>query len=314
MPPIEVTSRLATAIIRWHSEFEHRERDLEQHFADTANTEQRIQEEEAQIEENIHKTHQNFDELLNLLDKEHVVLPSGKNLTEENYPKIDQSGGTIYEEAMLSLRLQRDIDNFRRSKGIEIPLDSLKRKTRLHFILAEFYIATGLRTDPCIEDMSARAEYEKVTVEGEQLYKELERQGNGIATRVRVAHDIGASYKRLFDLFEKIEDHENIDYNEIEHELIKNAREWYHKMFDIANRSENFDAREIFSTAYEFNRYHRDIKELEVGCSFQVKDKNRPVFRCQNPYKCFHENRRYCYYLHGTPTHKENLAKLGNRF
>ncbi|MBW2977647.1 hypothetical protein KY331_02270 [Candidatus Woesearchaeota archaeon] len=276
MPPIEVTSRLANAISRWHAEFESRGKDLEQSFADTSSAEQRMIEEEKQIEEGIHITHKNFDELLDLLDKEHVVLPSGENLTEENYPKIDQFGGATYGGAMLSLRLQRDIDDFRRWKGIDIPLDSLKRKTRLHFMLAEFYIATGLRIDPCIKDMSARAEYEKVIKEGKKLYEILKEQGNGVLTRARLAHDIGASYKRLFDLFSETEKAEKYGYfiredgREKRHELIRDARDWYYRMFDLSHELEGkFTTVDLFHTEYEFKRYLRDIGELDVGCVFQ---------------------------------------------
>jgi hypothetical protein len=331
MPPTELTSRLAVVITNWHSEFETREKGLETHY-DTISLRQRMAEEEAQIDKSLHETCEKFDALLELLDKEHVVMRSGENLNQENYPKIEELSQIIYEEAMLALRLQRDFDAFRKLKGIEAPSDSLKRKARLHFILAEYYIATGIRTDPFIKDMSARAEYEKVINEGKELYDILKEQGNGILTRARTAHDIAASYKRLFDLFEESDKSDVYGYmikenTEIRiHPWIKEARRWYYIMFDISHELEGrFEAKDIFHTNYEFKRYLRDIEELEVGCTFQqyTVDKSQQVkregigleplkyFECfKTGETCKHRNGNKCRHLEGQREQENALIRV----
>lgn len=315
MTAVELQTMLESAINRWDAEFEEKERSLEKHFADTGDIDKRVKEEEAEIERSLNETNEKFNTLLNLLEKDQVVAPIGEHLDKGDYPKIVGLSKTIYDSAMRTLRLTRDFDAFRKLKGRPIPLDSLKRKVRAHFTLAELYVALGVRIDPSIEDKSARAEYEKVITEGEQLYKELEKQGNSHIDRLRLAHDIAASYKRLFDLYleaEKSEEYGFVKDGKERHELITKARKWYHKMFDIANRVETFtseDAKKLFPTSYEFNRYLADIKELEAGCVFQVKAKRRPFFKCKNPFNCFHEDNRFCYYLHGTEDHRKNLER-----
>jgi len=313
MTAAKLQSRLEAAIGRWDAEFEEREARLEKHFADTTDFDRRMQEESAEIEQSLAEANARFDMLLNLLGKEHVTHPFGE-IDERDFPRIEELGEFIYPTAMRSLRLTRDFDAFRQLRGIEVPLDSLKRKVRIHFLLAEWYVALGIRLDPSLEDKSAKAEYLKVIKEGEPLFRALEEQGNALVKRLRVAHNVAASYKRLYDLYEEAEKSERYGFHgdsEERHELIEKAREWYHKTFDIANITKSLDVRTVFSTAYEFRRYLKDIEELEAGCVFQLLYEDREAFRCNSPYQCPRKHTTgSCYHIHGTETHKDNRLRI----
>ncbi|GAF95934.1 unnamed protein product, partial [marine sediment metagenome] len=154
---------------------------------------------------------------------------------------------------------------------------------------------------------------------------------NGILTRARVAHDVGASYKRLFDLYLEAEKTEKYGYVMQEkgikrrHDLIRQARKWYYRMFDLSHELEGrFTLKDIFPTEYEFKRYLRDIEELEVGCVFQryvteestEKDpetgREIPIeyFDCfKTGEDCNHKDGR-CRYLEGKKEHGNALARV----
>ena len=316
---------------RWDTEFEARERT----FIDTADIQKKLQDEQEQIAKSLDETVEKFNELLDLLDKEHVVFPSGTNLNQENYEKIVDLSKIIYEEAMLTLHLTKDFDlSVKEKVGFSIQSiinDSLKKKIKAHFILAELYTALGVRTDPSLEDRSAKAEYEKVIAEGEQLYGELKHEGEDCLKRIRLSHNIAASYKRIFDLFEEAQRSEKYGYvkgskgAEKRHDLIKKARDWYAEMFDIQNTNPNtfFETAKIFPTEYEFKRYQHDIEELKAGCFFQnyaVKPEDDPetgkkvahkFFKCSKLGEpCKHYQDRHCIHLEGTRDHANTIARV----
>jgi len=316
---------------RWDAEFEARERT----FLDTTNIRKKLQDEEEQITKSLDETVEKFNELLDLLDKEHVVFPSGTNLNQENYGKIVDLSKIIYEEAMLALHLTKDFNLSLKEKvgflSKPLIIDSLKKKIKSHFILAELYTALGVRIDPSLEDRSAKAEYEKVITEGEQLYGELENQEEDCPKRIRLSHNIAASYKRLFDLFEEAERSEKYGYvksdkgAEKRHDLIKKARDWYAEMFDIQNTNPNtfFETAKIFSTEYEFKRYMHDIEELRAGCFFQNyaikpiddtktgKKVAHKFFKCSKQGEiCRHYQEGNCTHLEATKDHKNIIARV----
>ena len=162
----QILRTIETEFNRWDTEFESRERT----FIDTENIKKKLKDEEEQIAKSLDETVGKFNDLLDLLDKEHVVFPSGTNLNEDNYEKIVDLSKIIYEESMLALHLTKDFDLSMKEKvgylSKPLIIDSLKKKIKAHFILAELYIALGVRIDPSLEDRSAKAEYEKVIAEG----------------------------------------------------------------------------------------------------------------------------------------------------
>ena len=110
----QVILKIESVFDKWDAEFEKREEDLKQHFADTLSLDQRLNEQAEKIESSLEQTSEKFDTLLNLLDKEHVIFPSGENLNEKNYEKIIGLSKFIYEEAMLALHLIKDYDALRK--------------------------------------------------------------------------------------------------------------------------------------------------------------------------------------------------------
>ncbi len=148
--------------------------------------------------------------------------------------------------------------------------------------------------------------------------------------KARLAHKIGASYKRLFDLYEEAEKSEKYGYvvvggSEKKHDLIKKARDWYIEMFDIQNTNPNtfFETEKIFPTEYEFKRYLHDIEELNAGCFFQnyaIKpvddpETGRPTahkfFKCSKQGEpCKHYQDEHCTHLEGTREHGNIIARV----
>lgn len=339
MPPIELRKTIEDKFNRWDAEFKERE----QGFLDTQDLKERLKQEKEQINRSLDETVAKFDELLNLLDKEHVIFPSGENLNECNYQKIVELSRVIYEEAMLALHLTRDHDFLEHPElrvlkdspelNKFIPLPSLKKKVKAHFILAELYAALGVRLDTELDDKSAIKEYKTVIDEGKILFKRLQKEGNGQLENslVGAAYNVGASYKRLFDLFVEAEKKDKERYGKVTitkgersvlHDYVKESREWYNDMFDIAHKkTKTLDLNKVFNTEYEFKSYLNDINGLNVGCIFQscVGDN----FECSKegedckfiPKKddhpeCKAEKDITCGYLKNTPYHGGLMIRL----
>jgi hypothetical protein len=285
MPPTELRKTIEDEFDSWDTEFQQRK----QTFLDTQNLRERLRQEKEQISRSLDETVAKFDELLNLLDKEHVIFPSGENLNECNYQKILELSRVIYEESMFALHLTRDHDfienpQLRALKDNPelnkfIPISSLKRKVKAHFILAELYAALGVRIDPELEDRCAIKEYRTVIEEGKMLFKRLQKKGNGFLENslVSSAYNVGASYKRLFDLFVEAEEKDPKKYGRVTtgersvlHDYVKYSKEWYDQMFDIVQESKDpLNLEKVFHTDYEFKRYLHDIECLNLGCIFQ---------------------------------------------
>ena len=299
-------TRLRTTIEEAFDEFDQELREKERSILDTQNLVERIRKEKEQINRSLDETVSKFDELLNLLDKEHVVFPSKENLTESNYERILELSRVIYKESMLTLHLTRDQDLTENPKLKElrgtpeinkyIPIESLKRKVKAHFILAELYAALGVRTSPHLKDRSAIKEYEKVIDEGKILFKRLGREKDEFLENslISIAYNLGASYKRLFDLFVEAEKKDDSKYGKVTkgersvlHDYVKSSREWYNEMFDSAHRGDSILLNQVFHTEYEFKRYLHDINQLKLGCIFQrinskddSKEESAQYFQC----------------------------------
>ncbi|MBW2966083.1 hypothetical protein KY342_03190 [Candidatus Woesearchaeota archaeon] len=329
MPPIKLRERITLALNELDKEFEQREKP----FLETTNLKERIKQEEEQIDKSLDEAVPTFDELLNLLDKEHVIIPSGKNLNLEKSDKIINSARIIYVRIMIALHLTRDHDLIQNPKlralkdnpelNKYIPIQSLKKKVKAHFICAELYAALGVRIDPTIEDRSERVEYEKVIEEGKLLFKRLKT--DDYFSKIRLAHDIGASYKRLFDLFVEEEKKSEERYGKIAkgesfalHDYIRYSKKWYNEMFDIQNINPDifFDSKKIFHTEYEFNRYLHDIEDLNgVGCGFQnytikeiSEEEPQKFFTCSKGGKnCKYNKKDSCTYSQENTTYYEGL-------
>ena len=330
MAPRGIRKKSVFSFDKWDKEYEQRAKS----FLETEDVKKRIEQEEEQINKSLDETVAKFDLFLNLLDKEHVIVPSGENLDPENYGKITDLSRIIYKEAMLALHLTRDHDLLKNSRLIAlkdspelnkyISIDSLKKKVKAHFILAELYASLGVRTDPTIEDRSERVEYEKVIEEGKLLFERL--RTDDYFSQIRLAHDIGASYKRLFDLFVEEEKKSDKNYGKIAkgksfgfHDYIKYSQKWYNEMFDIqnGNPSISFDPKKIFHTEYEFNRYLHDIEDLiGVGCVFQNyttkqnlgEKEPQKFFTCSKGGKnCKYNKNNSCTYSQKSPNYHEGL-------
>lgn len=286
---MELRRKIELELDGWDREFGQRE----QSFLDTSDTEKRLKEEEEQINKSLDEIVSKFDELLNIMGKKKVEDEIEEKFDSATQDKIIGLGRIIYEEAMLALHLTRDHDILKDRRLIPlkdnpeelnkyIPIDSLKKKVKAHFILAELYSALKVRLDPEINDRSASAEYKKVISEGKLLYERLKKDKDHLE-RMKVAYEVGASHKRLFDLFVDDKEKSGKKYGAVKKgdsfetdPDFQQAKNWYNKMFDIQNENPDifFDSQEIFHTEYEFGRYLKDIEVLKgVGCAFQTYKK-----------------------------------------
>lgn len=320
MAPRELARRIEDAFEEFDRlETEEYHRFIEDHA--NAKKETRICDEEIKIDHCLEETRASLNDLLNLLEKEHITSIDPETLDPEKYDSILNLSKTIYIDATLALHLQREHDfeqdkplrglqekidgmnqNVKKEMGTaylqRIPVMSLAHKVKAHFILAELYTALGVRMDPEKTDKSARADYEKVIQEGEELYERLQDESDSL--KIILAHDIATSYKRLFDLF--TQDEQGKEYGRMDsdgkfHEYIIEARKLYHKMFE-KNQKHDFPTQKIIPTTYELTRYLRDIEKLDIECAFQKLTGDETEFTC-NTYEeknCNHNQEGTCRY------------------
>ncbi|MBW2996443.1 hypothetical protein KY332_04025 [Candidatus Woesearchaeota archaeon] len=315
MTPIELAEQIERDFNSWVAEIDKEEKSISQIFT----LEDKIAKAEEYLNHSLPETRENFDSLLNLLDRERVYVPEGKELTPESYSKAKPLVKSIYKEASKTISITKDKDLIEKPEiqGLNeydanklISLKSLKTIVKARFLLAELYTALGIRLDPALKSRSASAEYRKVIEEGEELYERLEQVDNAKILKIRLAHDIGAAYKRRYDLFfdsDKKIDSDRYGIIETEtnpnktkptmHDDVKNSRKWYWKMFDATQQNPGeFNSSEIFSTEYEFRRYSADVEDLKVGCVFQKLESSK--FLCsKQELTCTDREGSTCYHL-----------------
>jgi hypothetical protein len=290
------------------------------HALEGLGAEARKTEEEILLRHNFEETRKNFDTLLDILDKDHVTDKNGDHVNSEDQETVVDLSVKIYQKAMTSLHLSRGLLKFispeltdklndtKQDISDYLSLAQLKRKVDAHFILGELYAATGVRMDPKRADRSARVEYEKVIQEGEDLFKKLGKAESDEERmfRARLAYKIGASYKRLYDLFVNTSNGDGKESlyglcpeKKTRHDYFKKARHWFHTLNDEKLEVGETEMR-LFATNYEFRRYLRDCSELGVACVF-IKLKGL-AFNCskivgeQCGYMLSEEKERLCTY------------------
>jgi hypothetical protein len=246
-----------------------------------------------------------LDGLLKLLQTNNVVVVNEENLGEDNREEVVELASKIYTAAKLALHIRHDADEVlkdfnRKRKGVTsndkyiAKVHSLTQSIKSHFILTEVYTALGVRFDLTIKN------YNAVIEEGKELYRKLKNfaENNGkpatfYMMMITLAHDIGAAYKRKYDLENPNTNHYGYDQVGIkshhEYQTDKNgneslvekqdplvkvngeymkARKWFHTMSDLMQIHDLQDISSIFHTQYEFDRYLEDIYQLKVACIY----------------------------------------------
>lgn len=226
----------------------------------------------------LENTRKNFDEILRVLKISYVGEPA--TLPDRAFKDVLPLALEIYKDGLLSVHLEREIEYMKRPELKELPpelvnlaevssVKTLKQKIKAHFIIGELMYALGVRVDKSGE-RTPKAEYAKVVQEGEALDDKLEKFEHDeiyYLTRIRLCHDVGIAYKRLYDIA--------YDSNHI-----KEAKTWLWKMFDINTYAKGkFDLVQVMLTGHEFKRYIKEVKELSLGCVFMRHNKE-DAFEC----------------------------------
>ncbi len=241
-----------------------------------------------------------FDNLLtNHLKLEYV----GQNVQvdEKNVDGIANIALQIYEDSLMAMHLERNIqlleDPTLRKKDPEIydinqaaSVKTLKQKIRAHFTVAELLTALKVRIKSQ-EPRSPIGEYVKVVQEGAIMDDKLYDNGKYPLIRVRLALDIGTSYKRLYDL-----DKNEMNPHKTRANMLVEAKSWLWRMFDI-NIHNKYPIERVLPTEYEFKRYIKDVKDSGVGCVFMNYNQDQ-TFGCGKKASaqgaCQYNSNEYC--------------------
>jgi hypothetical protein len=329
--------RIEESFDSWDSEFEKKENKFWSSI-DALAVDEHKKISQKSIEHNFEETRHMFDKLLKLLEKDHVISPNGTKVSPENEDYLIGLSMKIYNKTMTSLRLARHLIGLSHPEAAEMirdsykdvsektPFNLLRRKVDAHFILAELYAALDVRTNLSLADKSVRAEYMKVAAEGEIAYNTLGNSKEDLIMKMRMAYKIGASYKRIYDMFLRpLAEQLNKSCTDPEqsarlryglqpslkakslHKYIREAREWYHKLFEAKAQLDGKAF--LFATDYEFRRYLTDIQDLEIECAFQVPLMKGTLINCSKSIgsKCPYQEHRQCSYMKGNKKRCEEI-------